>query len=741
MRSLCLLLTALFAFACPALAEPVAVPDHARPRVGLVLGGGGARGAAHIGVLQVLERERIPVHAIAGTSMGAIVGGLYATGYDAEAIARILAGIDWADALRDEPPRLMRPMRAKEEDLRLLLNTRIGFRDGRIAFPQGFIQGQRLMQLLRRLLLPAWNVEHFDQLAVPFRCVSTDIASGEAVVFDHGDLALAVRASMSVPGAFSPVHIDGRLLVDGGLADNIPAAIARDMGAQRLIVVDVGSPLADADSLTSPFAISMQMIDVMMRRRSEETLAALDPGDILLRPDLGDIGSISFQRAVEGIEAGRLAAEAALPRLRELALSAEDWQAHLAARPQPTFDEALIAFVEVLDADTRSGHYVENRLGTLVGRPVEPARIDDAVNAVYGGGGFETIDWRLRPGIDGPGVAIHPVDKRWGPNFLRLGLRLSDDFEGRNGYQLIVESTATGLNDAGAEWRNTLSLGAAAGLRSEWYQPTGALSEFYVQPYIDYRAHELPLRVGEEILADYRLRRARLGVEGGWNISPIARLSAGVERGYSQLNARVGSDLFADSRRGGYGAVNLGYVRDTLDEVGFPSTGSRFDARGMLFTPALGSAADAQLLRLSYDRAWHADKHRWLLGARGQVAWGRPDLSAALAELGGFLNVSGYGERELLGLHSALLRGVYYRRLGGRGSLFSIPAYIGASLEAGNVWSDRNAISAGDLRGAGSLFIGVSSPFGPIFLGYGLSEGGTDAFYLHFGSLLRPAVQ
>jgi len=737
---LVLLAPAFAAIALPAAAEDAAPGARPPPRIGLVLGGGGARGAAHIGVLQVLERERIPVHALAGTSMGAIVGGLYATGYRPDDIEAILAGIDWADALRDDPPRLAQPIRRKEDDLRLLLNTRIGFGDGKIQFPLGLVQGQRLLQLLRRLMLPAWDVGHFDQLAIPFRCVGTDIGRGEGVVFEQGDLALAVRASMSVPGAFAPIRVDDRLMVDGGLVDNVPADVARGMGAQRLIVVDVGAPLAEAEQLNSPFAISMQMLDMLMRRRTDEVLAGLGPQDIILRPQLGSLGSASFDRAVEGIEAGRLAAEAALPQLRELALDESAWQAHLAARPTLRFDPQLVAFLEVVEGQSRSAGFVENRLADITGEAVDPARIDDEVNAVYGSGGFETIDWRLVRRDEGIGVVVEPVDKRWGPSFLRFGLRLADDFQGRNTYQMVFETLSTGLNRAGAEWRNTLSLGEYAGVRSEWYQPTGELSEFFVQPYLDYRAYELLFRPGEDVLADFRLSRARVGVDAGWNLSPIERLTVGLVRGHSNIDQRIGGVGFDVRLDGDFGAFAAGYVRDTLDSVVFPTDGSRFDSGLLAFRNGLGSEDDGEILRLSYDRAWSQGRHRWLLGARGQASYGEPDVVAGLAELGGFLNVSGYGERELLGLNSLLFRGVYYRRLGNDGALFSLPAYVGGSLEAGNVWLRREDLGLDDLRGAASVFVGVESPLGPVFLGYGRSERGIDSFYLHFGSLLRPAV-
>ncbi|MBK8284790.1 MAG: patatin-like phospholipase family protein [Ahniella sp.] len=223
--------------------DPSEMVGPREPRIGLVLGGGGARGAAHIGVLKVLERERVPIHAIAGTSMGAIVGSLYAAGYSADQIEALLGSLNYKEFLSDEPARENLPMRRKEQDFRDLLDFELGFRDGKIQFPRGFLQGQKFLNLMRRMMLPVWEVNHFDHLPIPFRAVGTDIGRGQRVVFEEGDLALAVRASMAVPGAFAPIRVDGKLMVDGGLVDNVPIEVVRAMNVDRVIVVDVSGPL------------------------------------------------------------------------------------------------------------------------------------------------------------------------------------------------------------------------------------------------------------------------------------------------------------------------------------------------------------------------------------------------------------------------------------------------------------------------------------------------------------------
>ena len=298
----------------------------------LVLGGGGARGAAHIGVLKVLERERVPVDCIAGTSMGAAVGGLYAAGYDADEIEALLVAVDWRDVFRDDPDRREFSVRRKEEDLALLVDFDFGLRAGSLIAPRGAIQGQKMLLLLRRLALPVWEVEDFDALPIPFRAVAARIASGEPRVFAHGDLATAIRASMSVPGVLAPIRVDGEMLVDGGIVDQVPVGVARAMGATRLIVVDVSAELLPDTALTSPLAIANQMLDALMTRQTRAQLATLGIGDVLLEPVLGDVTSTAFHRIADAIPAGVAAAERRIDALRALSLDEAQWQAHLAAR-------------------------------------------------------------------------------------------------------------------------------------------------------------------------------------------------------------------------------------------------------------------------------------------------------------------------------------------------------------------------------------------------------------------------
>lgn len=714
----------------------------AQPRcIGLVLGGGGARGAAHIGVLEVLEQQRVPICRIAGTSMGAIVGGLYAAGYRPAEIKAILAAIDWQDVLSDDPARTDFPMRRKDDTLRYLLDFRIGLRDGTIRLPRGVIQGQKLLTLLRRLTLHTWRTESFDDLPIPFRAVATDIVTGEAVVFDHGDLALAIRASMSVPAAFAPIRVDGRLLVDGGIVNNVPVDVVRQMGADRVIAVDVSAALLGDSELDSPIAITMQMLDVLMKQRTAQVLSSMNPGDIRIIPQLGDIGSASFDRATEAVEPGAEATRRVLPSLQELAVSEAQYAALSADRERRDFDSPLLAFLEVVTDRSRTAGYVARELEGFAGKTLDPLRLESRVNAVHGQGNYELISWELEERNGETGVRVIPVDKSWGPDFLTFGLQISDDFAGRNSYQLGVEYTRTGLNRWGGEWRSRGEIGRITGLRSEFFQPGGDRGQLYALPYLEYRSLDQDVRALGTVLADYRVRRALAGVDLGYEPVPVLRLYAGVFRGEGQARRKVGNPGPLDRFDESSGGFRLGLTRDTLDDADFPAKGGRTDLLLVATRAAFGADGRGEVFDLSWDHAFGLGPHRLLLGTRLHTVWGTPSRFDSRVALGGFANLSGYSERQLIDDHAVLFRAVYYRRLGDQGQLFSVPAYIGGSIESGAVYEHRADLFELDgLVLAGSLFVGIDSPFGPVVLAYGRNNDNASSFYLNFGSLLRPRL-
>ncbi|MEE4639189.1 MAG: patatin-like phospholipase family protein [Wenzhouxiangella sp.] len=739
MRRTCTQLLVLGALAL--LVSPVIAEQE---RIGLVLGGGGARGAAHVGVLKVLEQQGIAIDVIAGTSMGAIVGALYASGYRADDIEAILGRIDWADALGDQPDRTLLSPQRKADAALVPSSLEIGVSREGLRIPQGLIQGQNLGLLLRELLLHVGTIDDFDQLPIPFRAVAADLVSGDPVVLASGDLVDAVRASMSVPGAFQPLHIDGRVLVDGGVVDNVPIDVARAMGATRLIVVDVGAGLAEEDELGSPASVTMQVISILMERQTRQTLQLMESTDLLIEPELGAIGSADFDRAVEAVPLGEQAALAVLDQLR--AFGAEPQRlAIFEARSRPQWQaDRRIDRIIVDHNSSRTAFLVEDRLGDLLGQPAEPQQIENRIGELYGEGHYERIIYRLDQHEDALVLRVTPIDKSWGPSFLRLGLRLSDDFDGGSAYQLDALARLASDLRPGAEWRVRLALGEHNELTGGLRVPFGGTGQAYLRPYASIRAADQPLFIDDQDteLARLRWARARLGAEFGndWNTS--TRTFIRIEHGRDRLSRKIGSGgLGADTIRQDYGFAALGIVRDSLDDATFPTQGTLMDGRVELYQRALGSEDNAEVLRFDLTRAFSFDRYLVLAGLRA-VSGRRDEVSLQAVDfLGGLGNLSGYGERQLAGPQLFLARTLLMRRMGEVNQLFSLPTYLGVSLEAGNVWQQRNDFDLDDLIYSGAFYVGVSTPLGPIFLGYGRSSEGEDSVYLNFGSLIRSRYQ
>jgi NTE family protein len=720
-----------------AASHPTPEPGE-RPRTCLVLGGGGARGAAHIGVLKVLEREHVPIDCIVGTSMGAVVGGLYASGYTADEIEAVLDRIDWAEVLHDKPPRNERSMRRKEDDLRMLGGIEVGLSNGKIAFPQGLIQGQKLEMLLRRLLLPTWQVRDFDQLPIPFRAIATDIVSGEKVVFAQGDMALAIRASMSVPGVFAPVRYQDRLLVDGGVVDNVPIDEARALGAERLIVSRVGTPLMTEAQLDSPLAISHQMASVLMQREVLAQLATLGPQDLLITPPLGDMGSQDFNRSPQAVGIGEQAAQASVGEVRRYRVDASSYAAFQRQHRPPAYEAPIVSFVEVLQGDTRTARYLQQRMQPQVGQPLAPDKVEQQVATAYGEGRYEQVQWRLDDRDGRQGLVLAPQDKRWGPDFLHFALRLSDDFDGSSNYQLISELTRTGLSDQGAELKLRVGLGEVEEAFAEYYRPFGRSGRHALSTYAKYRATDLDLALlGGGALAEFRYSQWLGGLRWAYSPHPDWELATFLERGRERLRLDVGNPTELGNYRADMGSVGWQLRHDSIDSSAFPTRGQRLSLTRQHYLDSLGTDDSAAVTRLQWDGAWSQGSNRWLGGVRASSAHGGDDVLATYGFLGGLGNLSGYPEEAIFAPQTALARVVYYRRVAHADSLLTIPLYVGGSLEWGGFWRSRNQVDVDGMQTAGSIFVGADTFLGPVFLGYGRAQGGHDSFYLTFGSLLR----
>jgi NTE family protein len=707
--------------------------NPSRPRVGLVLSGGGARGATHIGVLKMLDQLHVPVDVIAGTSMGAVVGGLYASGMSGEQIERAMASVDWQAAFRDRPPRTELDYRRKEEDREYLVNLPLGIQGRKLLIPKGLVQGQMMTETLRRLTLPVAQITDFDQLPTRFRAVATNLTTGARRVLGDGDLTTAMRASMSVPGLFAPVEYRGELLVDGGLTDNLPIDVARSMGVDILIVVDAGFPLQPRASLNSLPGVTNQMLAILLRKNIERDLATLGPNDIVVSPQLGDFSSYDFPEIMKIVDAGVEAADAVALRLSALALSDEEYARYQQARSEARSGMPRVQFVRVEPDSKAYQRPIEDMFGQFQDRTLDPDALKAQVDALYGRGDLEMLDYRLiqqSPGIFG--LDFSARRNSWGPNYLRFGIALQDDFKGQTSFNASGRLDITELNSLGAESVWDFQVGTSPLLATELYLPLSNVTRYFVAPHADVESHEIAQIVDDRQVGDFRVSSVDYGLDFGREFGNWGELRVGALESHGSSHVDLGESAPASTFTVTQFFTRFGY--DSLNSVNFPKSGEALTVQ----VSVEGNGGGEQGTDL-FTLDWRA-AHSW---ARNTVAaWltagstiGGSDTNVrTFFPLGGFLNLSGVPAESLAGPQYAIGRLIYLRKVGNGGEgILDVPAYVGTSFEAGNVWNTRRDISFGSTRKDFSVFFGADTYIGPAYLAVGYDETGSTAFYLFLG--------
>ncbi len=710
-----------------------------RPGVGLVLSGGGARGLAHIGVLRVLERERIPVQAVAGTSMGAIVGGLYAAGLSPEELQRELEGLDWAEVFANRVDRPHLSQRRKEEDYAFSGAVELGLRDGELRAPQGTVSTRVLEVLLRRLTLPVRHVSRFDALPIPYRAVATDMESGEALVLQEGDLAHAMRASMSVPGVFTPIEWGERLLGDGGLVNNLPVDVARAMGARQVIAVNVGTPLAPRKSLGSLLGLTAQMVNILTEQNVKRSLATLWDDDLLITPDLADYGSGDFVKAAEIIRAGEAAAEALVPRLRAYAVSPEAYAAWRAQHQTMNLPPPRVVAVRFEGSElTRPERYAPV-LDSRVGDPFDSDKAVRDTRLLAASGDYARVDFRLSPTPVGDALIFELEDKPWGPNYFRIGLDLSTDGAGSSHFNLRVSHNRHWLNRLGGEWRNQLTLGRNPRVFTELYQPlsqeVGTATDWFVAAWLEGVGRPTSLYDGRgDESAQLQRRSVGAGLDLGRPYGRRGEVRLGFWHQTWRWHERIASvpldpDLLSRTQR--IQGLRASGRWDLLDDANFPRSGWRTTLTGLVGSQR-GTDQSVQRLELEASRAdsWGIDTLGLSLRAAASRQ-GREQLGGAYT-LGGFHQLSGLETDQLSGNAVLLGRATWYRRLTDA-PVFTRGWFFGGSLEAGNTWPDARDLKPSHLRWAGSVFVGADTGLGPLYLALGTARRGSTAVYLFIG--------
>ncbi|NWD67856.1 patatin-like phospholipase family protein [Pseudomonas gingeri] len=703
-----------------------------RPKIGLVLSGGAARGLAHIGVLKALEEQGIRIDAIAGTSMGAVIGGLYASGYKIDELEKLALGIDWRQALSDAPPREDIPFRRKQDDRDFLVKQQLSFHDdGSLGLPLGVIQGQNLAMLLESMLAHASGTRDFDKLPIPFRAVATDIANGEKVVFRRGHLPQVVRASMSIPAVFAPVELDGRLLVDGGMTDNIPLDVVREMGVDIAIVVDIGTPLRSRKQLATVVDVLNQSITLMTRRNSEEQLATLHRNDILIQPALASYGSTDFGRAEEIIDAGYRATRILDARLAALRPPPNP-DAELVAARAPEQRTPVINAIKIENDSKVSEAVIRYYIRQPLGEPLDLERLRIDMGTLYGLDYFEQVQYRVARKGQEHTLVISARGKRSGTDYLRLGLNLSDDMRGNSAFNIGASYRVNGINSLGGEWLSRAQIGDQQDLYSEFYQPLDTGSRYFVAPYVNLQTQNVDATLDNDPIAQYRLERYGFGLNIGRQIANNGEIRFGIGEAWGKADVKIG-DRSLPRVSFSEGFYALKYSFDSLDNVYFPHTGENINLTLREFDPSLGSTQRYRQWEFTLDKALSQGPNTWILGGRYGRTLDDAEVVTSSFLLGGARQLSGFRQDSIAGQNISLMRAVYYRRLTPRAYLpLDFPLYLGASLERGRAWNNDDAFDTGYINAA-SVFLGFDTPLGPLNFSYGINDDNQKALYLNLG--------
>ena len=730
------LLMALLADSPPARAET------SRPKTCLVLSGGGARGAAHVGVLKVLEELRVPIDCVVGTSMGSIVGASWVSGTSIPEMEEALKTANWDVVLGDEPARPRRSWRSKELERERAIGAEIGVGRQGALLPGGAVIGQQLEGFLQRLLGPPVTRASFDELPIPFRAIATDIATGKMVVLDRGSLNAAVRASMSVPGAFAPQEIDGTLLVDGGLVRNLGIDIARKMGAERIIAVNLGTTLMPREQVESLVGVTAQMINILTDQNVNTSLAELRATDILITPELGDYSAANFKEAWTTVEIGERAARKVADRLAAFTLPESEWRTWRAARLPPRMPvppESVAVKVDTSGLEHVDPASVQAVFEEALASAPAAELVDRAVEALYATDDFQQVTLRTESRAGQDTVIIEPREKSWGPNYLRFGTSLSTDLEGESGFNLYGDLRATWLNRKGLEWRSSVAIGDVMGLRSELLQPVDLQRRWLGSVYLDARRRVDTLFLDDEAVATYRNSVLRTGLGMRSRFFTDSEVLLAVQRSWYDLRRQSGVDYGTTEQTGT--AALLRYTIDRLDDWDFPRAGVYASAFYEESFGVFGEDVSYRKGSVEVQQAFGQDRHSLSLAARHGNAFGSELPLVEAFPLGGFQNLSGFADRQFQANRVTFGRAVYAYQLAGGGAVAKA-FYVGGSMEAGEIAerlniAPRRIASMEELARnwvtAGSLFLSADTALGPLYLAVGFGEGGERAYYLFLG--------
>ena len=601
-----------------------AAENDSRPRIGLVLAGGGAKGGAHVGVLKVLEELHVPIDCIAGTSMGALIGGGYASGIPAAELEKFLVGIDWKKVVGSQGRRDLEPIEQKRAGVTYSNDFEFGITPNGITTPGGLVNTSNVEDLLRVYVASARLETDFDKLPIPYRAVATDMVSGSMVVLEEGDLATAMRASMAIPGAFAPVQMENKILSDGGLVRNIPIDVARNLCADHVIVVNLVEPSADPAKLQTATQLLSRTMDVMIEANETLQLQTIRPGDTRIDVEMGTIGTADFERVPETIPLGESAARRMSSELAKYSVSDAQYGAWRAAVTQSQQIEARLAGVRFEGLKRVNPEYLVAKEHVKAGDVVDTVAISKEAQRMSALQDFESVGYRLDGDRESPTLTWLPREKNWGPNYLKLDLGAYASWDGDLTFNLYGRHVRTWVNSLGAEWRNEVQIGGEVLAATSFFQPLDAAHRFFVEPRVAFSRSLEDIFQDNERVARYTFQDVTGLLDAGINLGRYAQARVGYTYDHRDVSVDIGSALLPEIT-----PIDAGLRLDAA-----------FDNRDTAFSPTRGYAMDLEYMRsdssLGADRDW--ERAEIGLGVavpfRHDVLWvtlaGGSDLGSAL---------------------------------------------------------------------------------------------------------------
>ena len=710
-----------------------------RLKIGLVLSGGGAKGAAHIGVLKVLEQHRIPIDYVVGTSIGAYVGGLYALGYQVDQIEKIMLNLPWDESYSDFIPRESLSLKDKNHRDQYNISFRLGYSDGQLKTPSGLLLGQSAGNLLKLSTDVVAQVESFDDLPIPYRAIATNLATAKAVVIKRGSITKAMRASAAVPGVLEPVKIEGQLLVDGGISNNMPIDVVKAMGADIVIAVDIGSPLLSKADINDTLDVINQLSTILTNNTTLAQKKFLSTSDVLIRPKIDDLSTTDFSVMPEALALGEQSALIVKEKLTLLSVNQKEYSDYQQKKKE--INRALLdAFtlpiieIEFQNHSQVSTVVIKENLAINIGEVVTKDHLQSAIDRVYALNEFEHVDAEFVDLPNGRKLIVITEEKSWGPDYLHFGFNLQTDFSYRSIVELDFAYTQKNITPYGGIWLNEVKIGWETTLASEFYQPLEINQHYFSSARIEYSEDKWePTKDRPELTNKYF--KANIGL--GYNYATNGAIEFGVigEEGELSFKNTEETSLDHDSL-GGY----FSFDYDNLNSIYFPTEGNKFSFnvfwRNDNYQEFEGVEPNDTSIEITFDwrGALRFKSHAFVGIASFATVDNDADFSVHVTELGGFLNLSGYQKDALIGSHKAFVAMVYQYDLGreffGHDSL---PLYLGTSVESGNIWTLTESVKAGDMINSGSLYLGTDTSFGPAVFGIGFASSGRSSVFLSLG--------